>query len=650
MLGSSVQAEPAVEASSVEEFSVHEAQTSRQPSGAKGAVELPCARDELDGPDVPASPQQQEQEVKDEDVTCCAKFCYTFLAFFAYWFGSARFDCDGDGDFDAADVQAMINGGSKKMMLNFVRPPKDRKAKIKRRERAQVRRRQKEAEMKKAQRLHEDNVRAHQEAGGVAGAVGVVAEKAMHGIVVQAWQEVEDALDGVVEDEAQEEEIIDNLKQALPYFCIVEVLLCFLLWVVTAFRSRSYTLLTYMSGVTGDNIPSTYVKDDGTTLFKGECEAVCSAAGEACLGIAWLPGPSPQCHLLGRLPTSETSGGNCPRSTWDWRVYAKDTWSLSGSMGQSGGADRIWPGRTLLKAYHNCEDGYDTSFLWRWWSYQFSHGSISHVVSNCLMVLMLGIPLEGWQGTGMIVVMWTLGCLGGACCWALFDPYRDSFGASGGCYSLIGMHIADLVMNWADKKWRIHTMAFLLVLCGMDFAAFYATYDPDGGATAHCVHVGGLVAGILIGMTGGRNEHWKWWEIMFNAVAWVLGVGLLGGSFVFWYGANDHPAIANLWDYSQRPWCWIGEVCIGDDGAHCPLLDTPPTYTTGATTVDETRRQCVFCTTRECVEGWYSSYTAADGTEHYKYCPTESAQSICGDEFTDSWDLFYPPTKSKYQD
>ncbi|CAK0883106.1 unnamed protein product [Prorocentrum cordatum] len=599
-----------------------------------------------------ATRQPQEQEVKDEDITCCAYVCYTFLAFFAYWFGAARFDQDGDGDFDAADVQAMIDGGSKKLMLNFTRPPQDQRAKAQRRERAQRRRAQHEAERqskrRESARLHEEHLRAHREAGGVSGAAGLAVERAMHGVVVHAWP-AGGVLEADVESEAQEEEILDNLRQAVPCFCIVEVLLCLVLWGATAPRARSYAPLAYGVGVADGGVLATHAKDGGTTLLLAECEAECDGAGAACLGIAWLPGPSPQCRLLERLPASASSSVLCPRSAWDWRVYKKDAWSLGASLGQMGGAESIWPGRTSLKAHHNCEHGYDISFLWRWWSYQFTHGSISHMFVNCFMILVLGVPLEGWQGTGMIAVMWTLGCLGGACCWALFDPYRETIGASGGCYSMLGMHIADLVMNWGDKKWRFGTLFTLSLVCSVDLAYFYATYDPDGGAASNVVHVGGLIAGILIVMTSGRNMHRKWWETVFSCIAWVLGIGLLAGTLFFWYGANNHPAIANLWDSSQRPWCWIGEVCIGDDGAHCPLLDTPPTFTTGATTAHETRRQCVFCTTRACVEGWYSSYIADDGTEHYKYCPTESAQSTCGDEFTDSWDLFYPPTRSKYQ-
>jgi hypothetical protein len=265
------------------------------------------------------------------------------------------------------------------------------------------------------------------------------------------------------------------------------------------------------------------------------------------------------------------------------------------------------------------------------------------------MMLLLGIPMEGWQGTGMIAIMWTIGVFGGACCWALFDPHRPSMGASGGCYALFGVHVADLIMNWGDKKMRILTVSVLSVAVGVDLLGYFATYDPEGGPTAHTVHAGGLVAGLLIGIVFGRNEHWHIWEYVIRWTGWLVAFCLVAGSLFFWYGVNDFPAIANLWDLSERPWCWIGYVCIGDDGNYCPLLDSPTNLATGASSYVDTLRQCVFCNTKECVEGWFTKTETVNGRENYKYCPEDSTTSLCSDDFSDDWDLFYPPSKSAYQ-
>merc|ERR1719221_677312 len=127
------------------------------------------------------------------------------------------------------------------------------------------------------------------------------------------------------------------------------------------------------------------------------------------------------------------------------------------------------------------------------------------------MTIILGIPLEGLHGSAWYSVMWTVGVFGGACNWLLFDPYRTSYGASGGCFALLGMHVADLIMNWKQKKFRFMSVFVLASVSAIELAGYWASYDGDGTVTAHCVHVGGLVAGLLVGVCVGRNIHKERW-------------------------------------------------------------------------------------------------------------------------------------------
>ncbi|CAK0854390.1 unnamed protein product [Prorocentrum cordatum] len=587
---------------------------------AKGRSPSPPPAEQRSGSPPPrgSSDPPAPEGVAPENVSMRAKICYNFLAFFAYWFGAARFDMDGDGDFDAADVQAMMNRGSSAIFLNFSRPVTSKKAKEARRKKVEAKRRQ------------------------------------------RAGHSIGDTVDGIfdadVEEEAQEDEIMDNLKQYWPWFTILEFLLCLGFWGVNAFNTRAYSLLQWDKVITDDLKLIQFRKDDpNDQLFLDDCKKECSGADETCVGIGWKNGPWPECFLLSSLPeTDPTYLLSCQKDAWGWRTYMKKTWTPFDMFFTKGGLESIWPGFTTLTAYSYCHEGYDISFLWRWWSYQFTHGSITHVGANCFMLLMLGIPLEGWQGTGMFAVMWTIGVLGGALCWALFDPYTTSYGASGGCYSLLGMHAADLIQNWGDKKWRFGTIFIMLLVAGVESAAFWSSRDEES-STAHTVHIGGIVAGLLIIFTTGRNDHWKVWEYVCSAMAWAVAAILVIGSISFWFFFNEHPGIASLWkpltgQTMERPFCWIGYVCIGDSGNHCPLIDDINDYTTSYT---NTLRQCVMCDTRECVEGWYSDTyevtTAGVTTEHYKYCPTEASRSYCTFTTDDSFDLWYPPTKSAYQ-
>ncbi|CAK0804305.1 unnamed protein product [Prorocentrum cordatum] len=153
-------------------------------------------------------------------------------------------------------------------------------------------------------------------------------------------------------------------------------------------------------------------KDDPTEqLLFDDCKKECSAADEACVGIGWKNGSWPECFLLSSLPESDPEYFPCQKDAWGWRAYMKKTWTLFDMFFTKGGIESIWLRFTTLAAYSYCHEGYDISFLWRWWSYQFTHGSITHVGANCFcfMLIKLGFPLEGWQGTGMFAVMWTIG-------------------------------------------------------------------------------------------------------------------------------------------------------------------------------------------------------------------------------------------------
>jgi membrane associated rhomboid family serine protease len=555
-----------------------------------------------------ATALQQGDGVKDEDVTLLAKVCYYTVGFAAFWFGASRFDMDGDGDFDAADIQAMINGGSKHLRLNFGRPPQDK-------------------EQQKKRKAARERQRAKQQQQGDAADV----------VITQVAS-------ASVEDGDVEQEVLDNLRQYLPWFTIFNVVVCFVLWATFASMESSYSLNDIYREVSAANVIST-VEVDGTLHFE-HCQHECNR-NDGCVGIAFREGPSAECKLLSSLPPTDTSGtiSGCGVNSWGWKTYKKDAWDF-GTWGVSkGGLENWFPGQTALRSHYYCEEGFEWTFLYRWFTYQFTHGGLSHVASNMFMLIVLGVPLEGLHGTGYFCLMWMAGVLGGACNWLLFDPYRTSFGASGGCFSLLGMHVADLVMNWRQKKFRYMIIVVLLFVSGVEVAGFWATYDGSGSVTAHCVHVGGLIAGLLVGICVGRNVHEEKWERSVQTVCWATGAILVILSFVWWFAANPFPAIRNLWDPVERPWCWIGQACIGDNGGECPL----PLAASGSSGAFATFHQCVFCEDRACVEGWFNAQTVKNGVDQFKFCPRSFGWTDCHESFTAEWDLFYPPSKSSFQ-
>merc|ERR1719401_546484 len=111
------------------------------------------------------------------------------------------------------------------------------------------------------------------------------------------------------------------------------------------------------------------------------------------------------------------------------------------------------PGWTDLRlAGSACEDYRPQA--WRWLTYQFTHGGALHALMNAFMLAMLGVPLEGLHGHLRILLMFNCGVLGGAASHVINDAHRPLVGCSGGVYALIGVHVAELAMNWSEKRFR----------------------------------------------------------------------------------------------------------------------------------------------------------------------------------------------------
>merc|ERR1712176_1626954 len=123
---------------------------------------------------------------------------------------------------------------------------------------------------------------------------------------------------------------------------------------------------------------------------------------------------------------------------------------------------------------------------------------------NMTQCILLGIPLEAFHGTIKMLLMFNLGVFGGACCCAISATHDVIVGMSGGCYALLGMHFADLIMNWKQKRFRIPTLILLLTLAEVDIVSslFVMTTGKSNSA-----HVGGFVVGIILGIQIGTNLY-----------------------------------------------------------------------------------------------------------------------------------------------
>eukprot|EP00931_Biecheleriopsis_adriatica_P016787 TRINITY_DN12274_c0_g1_i11.p1 TRINITY_DN12274_c0_g1~~TRINITY_DN12274_c0_g1_i11.p1 ORF type:complete len:430 (-),score=55.99 TRINITY_DN12274_c0_g1_i11:151-1440(-) len=216
-------------------------------------------------------------------------------------------------------------------------------------------------------------------------------------------------------------------------------------------------------------------------------------------------------------------------------------------INSAGGLETLLPGRTKVLVHgSNCEDyRWDA---WRWITYQWTHADFSHVGMNIVLLLIAGIPLEGFHGHVRIAIVFNVSVIGGALTHMISKTHGMGLvGMSAGCYSLMAMHMADLIMNWHQNRWRKIKLLGLLLLIGLDVtvAQLSAPDDPTG----HSAHLGGYVAGLIFGIFLVRNVKVKTCERVLQAAVLFIALGLI--VFCFVWIAQWAPM--SVWD--SKPFC-----------------------------------------------------------------------------------------------
>jgi membrane associated rhomboid family serine protease len=229
-------------------------------------------------------------------------------------------------------------------------------------------------------------------------------------------------------------------------------------------------------------------------------------------------------------------------------------WTLKGGL-DSVNKERMFSLR--LAGTTDCEDYRHEA--WRWILYQYTHIGSAHVFMNCFLVIILGVPLEGQHGMLRLLLMFQAGVFGGALCYFVGDGHNIVVGMSGGCYSLIGIAFADLIMNWKQKRFRKPALAFLIVLIACDLTAYSLALSSK--TTSHTAHVGGFIAGLLGGILLVRNKKVDFHEKILYGIDIVLIVLLiafcLGWLFTQWPPED-------IWEKldpsTKEPVCWTRQI------------------------------------------------------------------------------------------
>ncbi|XP_018012178.1 rhomboid-related protein 2 [Hyalella azteca] len=170
---------------------------------------------------------------------------------------------------------------------------------------------------------------------------------------------------------------------------------------------------------------------------------------------------------------------------------------------------------------------------WRFVSYMFLHAGYVHLLSNCFMALVVGLPLEAVHKWWRLLLLYLAGVIAGSLASSIADPQSYLVGASGGVYALIAAHLANVILNWSEMPFNWVRLLVLLVLMITDVTVFfYNAYYGVDNKVSYSAHLAGFVSGLLVGMMVLRNLRKLLWEIILKWVGFVIYIGLFTAAVI----------------------------------------------------------------------------------------------------------------------
>lgn len=149
----------------------------------------------------------------------------------------------------------------------------------------------------------------------------------------------------------------------------------------------------------------------------------------------------------------------------------------------------------------------DPAESYRMLSAAWLHADWIHVLSNILVIALVGIPLEQRLGGRRWLAVYFLGFLGGNLAWVLSHPdsVSPAIGASGAAFGLLGAYMAcwpedkvEFPLLFFIRAWPVWLIVF--VRLGLEVWQMYDLQSSNAVETnvAHMAHVGGFFLAYLL--------------------------------------------------------------------------------------------------------------------------------------------------------
>lgn len=155
---------------------------------------------------------------------------------------------------------------------------------------------------------------------------------------------------------------------------------------------------------------------------------------------------------------------------------------------------------TLLGGLHYFESPYFG--IWQFLSYQFLHGSFTHLFFNMFALWMFGGVIERVWGPQKFLIYYLVCGIGAGLCQEvvqfLMGSYNPTIGASGAVYGILlafGMTFPEERIFIFPLPIPIKAKWFVVGYAALElFSAFSAVND----GVAHMAHIGGMLFGLLL--------------------------------------------------------------------------------------------------------------------------------------------------------
>ena len=199
------------------------------------------------------------------------------------------------------------------------------------------------------------------------------------------------------------------------------------------------------------------------------------------------------------------------------------TWSLIAINVVLFAADQLFPsfGNELLQRAAHHPLLVDRGEWWRVLSAMFLHGGLLHVLFNMYALWLFGPVLERRFGSFSFAALYLAAGAAGGALYQTIGPNAWAVGASGAIFGLFG---ALLIASYRQRHTRAGAAAFsqLVILLGINLAL--PLFVPN---IAWQAHVGGLLAGVLIGAVWDRLPRSKGSAWKRTSVALLVGMAAL---------------------------------------------------------------------------------------------------------------------------